>query len=132
MSSVVLTNLDDPAFTFHHAMAHRNALGIMAPLTRYSVVPYFVDPMLALASAGPWQLNHQQAHNDALADFPTYFDSMHVGLRVGQNMVDTDLNDPVERSWFQFQNHMEHYIGAQTFAPPPTVQPRVTWTFPFW
>lgn len=128
---------DTPAqqavFAFEHAMAHRNAFGVMSPLNRFSVLPYFIDPMRKDAPAQKWNLNHQQAHNDALQHLPSEFGSPTVGLFIGQNLIDTDLNDPRQRQWWIFQNHQEHYIGGNTILPnvnfPP---PAPQWVFPFW
>ena len=134
MSRAVLLNSNDPWFAFDHAMAHRNGLGIMSPLDRFSAIPYFVDPMVGVAEpASIWHLRHQQAHNDALANLPTEFGASTVGLFIGQNLRDYNLDDARLRTWWTFENHMEHYVGGNTispnvYIPPPAPQ----WTYPFW
>jgi hypothetical protein len=129
-----MLNSDDPWFPWDHAFAHRNALGVMSPLDRFSSIPYFIDPMQDIATPGSmWHLDHQSAHNDALANLPTEFGASTVGLFIGQNLRDTDLDDPRQRLWWTFQNHMEHYVGGNTITPnvqfPP---PAPQWVYPFW
>jgi len=80
-------------FAFEHAMAHRNALGVIGfqkgftpqtgstakpikprpPLSHYSVAPYFIDPPGGDRPANKWSLNHQQAHDDALRNLPDQY-----------------------------------------------------------
>ena len=133
MSRASLLNLNEPAFAWEHAMSHRNALGVMAPLDRFSAVPYFVDPMLDTnVSAGNWHLNHQQSHDDALANFPQYYSSPNLGLRFGQNLVDTDLSNAGQATWWTFLNHMEHYVAGDSVSLRPLPPPFPQWTWPFW
>ena len=134
MSRVTLLNSNDPSFAFEHAMAHRNAMGVMSPLDRFSVVPYLLDPEQNLAIPGSmWHLDHQQAHNDALTHLPTEFGAPTVGLFIGGILRDYDLDNQAQRTWWTFQNHMEHYVGGNTitpdvYLPPPALQ----WVYPFW
>lgn len=133
MSRVVLLNMDDPWFTFEHSMAHRNALGVMSPLDRFSAIPYFIDPMIGEPTAGDsWNLNHQQAHNDALTHLPSYFGASTAGLAIGQDLRDTDFNNPGQRKWLEFQNHQEHYVGGNTITPNVPLTPPFMWVYPFW
>jgi hypothetical protein len=133
MSSLELLNFSDPTFAFQHAMSHRNALGVMSPLDRFSVVPYFIDEMQPANPAGPWALNHQTAQNDALQHLPTEFGASTIGLRIGGLLRDYDLDDPRQRKLWEFDNWIEHYVGANTISPnvalPP---PAISWTYPFW
>lgn len=156
----MLLNPNDAMFAFEHAMAHRELLAVMAPLNRFSVAPYFVDPAMPAWPANKWQLNHQQAHNDALRDIPSrYFwrffttitnvpnptpppptipvttitpETVTFGLRIGQNLIDNDLNSPRQLTWWTFQNFMEHYVASTTVAPAPSPKPAPQSTFPFW
>jgi hypothetical protein len=134
MARSVLLNSSDPWFPFEHAMAHRNALGIMAPLDRFSAIPYFVEPDLGdNRPASMWNLDHQSAHNDALDNLPSYFGATTVGLRIGQNLIDSNLDDAEQRTWFTFQNHMEHMIGGDTILPNTAFpEPAPQWRWPFW
>ena len=86
-------------FGFEHAMAHRELLGAMAPLDRFSVIPYFVHPQ-TLPSGG-WRMDHQQAHN-AMAATPSPL--------LEQILRDSNLFNPEQRKWWEFMNHHEHYI----------------------
>jgi hypothetical protein len=156
MAHVSLLNTQDPNFAFEHWNVHRQALGVMSPLTRFSLVPYFLDPIQdPNQPAGPWHLNHQQAHNDAENQLPTTYTSRDSGVNFGSNLVDTNLSHAWNRSWWTFQNHLEHYVGNNTILPAtdlyyevipdpipdppnPPIQPPPywvqyrTWTFPFW
>jgi len=136
MARPSLLNSSEPTFAFEHAMAHRNAMGVMSPLTRFSVIPYFIDPMTAQRSADWWLLDHQQAHNDAMNNLPaSYLGPIVVGTGVGANLVDTNLTNPWTKSWWMFANHLEHYVGSNTILPQPTTPPpppAPIWTFPFW
>lgn len=166
------------AWVFEHAMAHRNALGVLTrykgttvnnvttwtvqrPLAGFSVVPYFVDPMAGYQrAAGKYLLNHQQAHDDALRNFPIQYgwkflsstiqvpnpnpppptlpqtsikpQKVKYGLRIGANLIDWHLQNSRQLTWWIFQNHTEHYVGANTISPPPSPKPAPQWTFPFW
>lgn len=134
MSRVVLLNSRDPWFAFDHAMAHRNGLGVMAPLDRFSVVPYLLDPMSDISiPGGSWHLDHQQAHNDALANLPSQFGAATVGLHIGGILRDYDLDNTRQRLWWEFQNHQEHYVGGNTILPSVQIPPPAPqWTYPFW
>lgn len=134
MARSALLNMDDPWFTFEHAMAHRNGLGVMAPLDRFSIIPYFIDPMLGNPTpADFWNLNHQSAHNDALANLPTTFGASTIGLHIGGLLRDTDFNNPGQRKWLEFQNHQEHYVGGNSISPNVQIPPPAPqWTYPFW
>ena len=138
MPLVTLLNADDPFFAWEHANAHRYFLGVMSPLTRFSVIPYFLEPVRdASTPATGWLLDHQQAHNDALTILPSAYLSETVGIDVGTNLLDTNLTDPWNLSWWIFNNHMEHYVGNNAILPPPQPPPpppppAPTWTFPFW
>lgn len=129
MALPTLTNPKDPAFDFEHWMAHTNNLGVMSPLTRF-VLPYFLMPSDGAADeAGDWRFNHQVAHDDANANLPSGYGSLTVGLPMGANLVDGDLNDSQALSWWSFQNFQEHLAQANSILPPPA--PGQTWTYPF-
>lgn len=117
-------------------MAHRNALGVMSPLHRFSVIPYFIDPMVQNdPPAGAWHLNHQQAHNDAANHLPEEFGSGILGIALWANLLDYNLEDPDSRAWWTFTNHLEHYVGSNTILPqsaPQPPPPAPQWTYPFW
>jgi hypothetical protein len=121
---VSLLTQADPSFDWEHANAHRAYLGVMAPLTRFSVLPYLLEPtFLPNIPAGDWQLRHQQAHDDALTSVPSQYGSTAIGLRIGQNLLDER-----RRQWWTFNNHQNHYIADTTVLPPGTPPS----TYPFW
>jgi hypothetical protein len=155
MSIVTLTyHHPDPTdaqvsvFAFEHMMATRNYFVAMAPLSRFSLLPYMLDPFPypKEQEAHPWNLNHQQAHNDALASLPKAFgatdpeeegepvgpDPDDIGLSIGQILRDTNFDNARQVKWWTFQNHMEHYIANNATFPEtaPTVPP--WWRWPFW
>ena len=116
-------------------MAHRNGLGIMSPLDRFSIVPYLLDPMDPEnpLSGDSWMLDHQQAHNDAMANLPTEFGASTIGLHIGGILRDYNLDNPEQRTWWTFQNHMEHYVGGNSISPNvPFPPPAPQWMYPFW
>jgi hypothetical protein len=124
VSTANLLNLDGPAWEFWEAMEHRRFLGAMAPLTRFTVLPYNLDPIPQ--KPGPasrfWMHNHQRAQSDAIETIPTwgfpgpgfppYPGTFTVAVPENQNLQDTHMTVPGQRTWFQFANHMEHYIAS--------------------
>ena len=166
MAQVSLLHLGDglgqaATFAFEHAMAHRALLATMSPLTRFSVVPYLLDPMVGSgAPAAKWNLNHQQAHDDSLRNVQSQYywppittdvtqpnptpppptitvpvvtqQTPTIGLRIGQNLIDNNLGDPRQLTWWMFQNFMEHYVAATVTVPAPAPKPSPQPTFPFW
>lgn len=112
MSTAYLLKMpDDPlgqaTYFFEEAMAHRTLLGAMSPLDRFSVLPYLLDPFL---DNGMWFLNHQQAQNDALTTLVPLFGAT--------NLVDTDMDNPEQRTWFEFVNHQELYVATGLLSGP--------------
>ena len=144
MPLAILLNFDDPIYAFEHQMAHRQYLAIMAPLSRFSALPYFIEPwpfpLPPLPTfADAWNLDHQQAHNDFLANLPAFWASSTIGIPrpLNQNLIDSNLNDEANRTWWTFANHQEHYTSDNAILPLPTaVTPPPAWypgvTFPFW
>lgn len=143
VSTAVLLNPDDPTFDFHHAMSHRAYMAIMAPLTRFSVMPYFIEPAPhpPPRPATMWPLKHQRAHDDFTNAVPSTYNGARFGILTNQILVDNDLRTPEGRSWNTFVNFQEHYIADQTMQPLPTptavtLPPpwfvRTGMTYPFW
>jgi hypothetical protein len=132
------------AWEFDHAMAHRAYMAIMAPLTRFSAMPYFVEPVtppppLQPRPAEMWPLKHQQAHKDFTSYMPVNYNAARLGIATSQILVDNDLNTPEGRAWNTFANHMEHLIANSTMLPYPTGTTLPPWykltrglTYPFW
>ena len=131
-SLMTMTTADDQVFAFEHAMNHRTWFGAMAPLTRFSVLPYLLDPMQNTnIPAGQWNLNHQQAHNDALTTLPSYYNAATYGLPIGHILVDTDLQNQDQLKWWEFQNLVEHQVATATVLPQFAAQ-NTRWVYPFW
>lgn len=136
MAICVLLNSNDPWFEFEHVNAHRVYLGAMAPLTRFSILPYLLDPEIQVGqSASIWHLNHQVAHNDALATLPTFYRYSFIeieeparGLFMGPSVVDTNLDDASQRTWWTFVNHTEHIMANDALLP---VTGSTLYQFPF-
>lgn len=108
------------AFTFDHVMEHRKLLGGMSPLDRFSVLPYFLDPF---ANRPDWHMNHQQAHNDGMANLPSWFGETTVGIPTNKNVIDTNLDIPRKKTWWMHVNKMEHQIASSVLQDL---------VYPFW
>lgn len=161
MARATLLTTNDRWFQWEHAMAHRRPLAVIHPLTRFSALPYFIDPEQNTARrASSWHLNHQQAHNNMLQNIQTQYywapittfveepnpnpppptiivpvvtdATPTIGLRIGQDLIDTSFADERQQRWWQFQNHMEHYVASQKIAPAPAPKPSPQPRFPFW
>jgi hypothetical protein len=153
MSIVTLTEAPTPesasVHAFEHMMAHRNYFVAMAPLNRFSILPYLLDPIQPrlpnVTEAQDWNLHHQQSHDDTLASLPKYYgitdpeeanetgpDPDDVGLSIGQILRDTNFDNPMQVTWWTFQNHMEHYIANNATFPAPQPTPPPWWMWPFW
>jgi hypothetical protein len=117
MSQATLLNVPDDyrgrsAFEFEHAMAHREVMIVMGPLTQWSVMPYFIDPARYQAPPGTnWHRNHQQAHDDVTTYLPADGTALEPGIPSSQVVQEGDLTDPERRTWWTFINHQEHYVS---------------------
>ena len=131
MTAATLMNLSDPWFSFDHAMSHRTYFGVMAPLTRFSVLPYLpLNPMLDESIPSGWfNLTHQHAHDDVFITLPTYYGSLTIGIPNNQILVETDLANKEQALWWQFLNLTEHQIADSSILPALAED---LWTFPFW
>ena len=107
-------------FQFDHAMSHRTIWGHMAPLTGYSALPYFLDP---LNNIPPWHREHQQAHDDFLSALPAAYGWEIFAMQAPQpNLIDTNLDKPEQRTWWLFVNHQAHYVAETTLSGTSTYQ----------
>jgi hypothetical protein len=122
--------MQEPTFAFEHAMAHRRLLGSMAPLTRFSVVPYELVPG---RNIDMWHRDHQQAHGDFQAVLAGYLGGTGFGIPRKQvvppapapilsqlgpayNIEDYDLRFRAARQWWVFQNHQAHLDAEVTLS----------------
>lgn len=111
--ATLLERGNNPAFSFDHYRSHVDFYGLMAPLSRFSVLPYLIDPESDISTpAGVWNLNHQQAHNDFLLTLPAYAGATTTGIPMSQVLVEPGLNDPVQQTWWTFSNLIEHQMGS--------------------
>lgn len=120
-------------FSFEHANAHRTlfgAMGIDGGLSRFSVLPYKMDPHYPLM--GGWKLDHGQAHHDFQVALPGWYTfwgitpATTLTINTGQNFIDPNLANAEQLNWWVFANHTEHLI-AESVTPLTTA-----WVFPFW
>lgn len=114
-------------FGFEHAMAHRGLLGAMAPLDRFSVIPYFIHPQ-TLPSGG-WRMDHQQAHDDFRVNLPVFWGWYQIGTEeygVGSGQSLQDIYSQDHLQWWTFVNNMDHYVAANLLPLEFEL------TFPFW
>ena len=117
------------AWSFDHAMAHRYVMQVMGPLTQWTSMPYFIDPMNYDAQpATVWPQYHGQAHSDMNSFLPPYPTAPpgDVGIQTSQNLVDTPYNDPGSQSWWTFANHREHVVATDA------IQYNRQGTIPWW
>jgi hypothetical protein len=148
-------DIENPTFSFEHAMSHRTLLGTMSPLTRFSVLPYFLDPMQYTdIVAGNWHIIHWQAQSDAFSYLPSYYNAYNyirtithpqppppqppipptsvpptLGLPNGQVMSDADFSTDEGLKWWEFTNMIEHQVAEGTILPVSA--PNTRWLFPF-
>ena len=120
MAIVSLLNANDPAFAFEHMMHHRLLMAAMAPLNRFSAVPYLLDPAIdPQIPAGWFNLDHQQATLDASNALPQNYAGTLFGIPVGNLLIDQDLSKEADLTWLTFANHQWHYTADATVLAPP-------------
>jgi hypothetical protein len=137
MSIATLLNIPDHpagrnAFSFEHAMAHREYMAVMGPLDQWTLMPYFIDPaQYQSRPATKWPLNHQQAHNDFTTYLPADASALVAGIPSSQILLESDLNQPDSRTWWTFVNHQEHLTANEAILPiPDQDQPPPWWVQP--
>jgi hypothetical protein len=124
------TEVGKKAFAFEHAMAHRQVLSVMAPLSQWSGIPYFIDPTHWDARpADMWNLNHQKAHNDFNHQLPPYFAAAvnTRGIPTHQILIDTGIGHKESLPWWTFANHREHHTANLAILPYPGALATVPW-----
>jgi hypothetical protein len=90
------------AFVFDHAQEHKKLVAQMGNPTPFTLINYLLDPMPPDALDNPatlWDLNHNQAHDDAASYF---------GVQPSLPLVDTRTQQRGPFQIFLFVNHQEH------------------------
>lgn len=116
MPSAVLLNPSDPMFVFEH-MQQTQALWTAMQIAGLSVLPYVLDPAYDTEIPGSaWHLNHQQSHDDFNAALPSYRGSLTVGIPQNEILIDSNLANADQLTWWTFINHQEHYVANNTIS----------------
>jgi hypothetical protein len=91
------------AFAFDHQQEHQKLVAQMgAGSTPFTLINYRLDPMPPetwQSGATLWDMNHQQAHDDAAAFF---------NVQPSLDLVDTPTQQAGPFQWFLFINSQEH------------------------
>jgi hypothetical protein len=112
MPLATLLNPNDPLFVFEHMMQTQALWTALTDTAGYSVLPYLLDPAYDTAiPASKWHLNHQQSHDDFNAALPAEYGSTQIGIPQGAILLDSNLKNPDQLTWWTFINHQEHYIA---------------------
>jgi hypothetical protein len=106
MSIVTLMHYPDSergqaAFAFDHAQEHTKLVAQMGNPTPFNLINYLLDPMPPDSPGGAslWDMNHQQAHDDAANFF---------GVQPSLTLIDSPTQRPGPFQWFLFTNSQEH------------------------
>ena len=106
MSIVSLLHYPDDArgqaaFVFDHANEHKKLVAQMGSPASFNLINYLLDPMPPDAMTGStlWDMNHQQAHDDAA----NYF-----GVQPSLTLIDSPNQQPAPFQWYLFTNSQEH------------------------
>lgn len=90
------------AFVFDHAQEHKKLVAQMGNPTPFTLINYLLDPMPPDTLDNPaslWDMNHQQAHDDAANFF---------GVQPSLTLIDTPTQEAGPFRWFLFTNSQEH------------------------
>jgi hypothetical protein len=111
MSVVTLMHYPDnargqAAFAFDHANEHSKLVAQMGSPTPYNLINYLLDPMPpdSMGGASLWDMNHQQAHDDAANWF---------NVQPSLALIDTPTQAAGPFQWFLFTNSQEHNALSQ-------------------
>lgn len=160
MPLAILLNPDDPLYDFEHMMQHREYFAAIKELYRLSKLPYVLDPAIGEEIAvGPWQLDHQQAHNDFNHNLPSNYNNGYYltevtpppppppdppppsylqahplvnagGVGIPQEQILIEGSAEEDLAWWTFINHEEHYLANAAILPLPTTAPTTVGTPP--
>jgi hypothetical protein len=89
------------AWAFDHQQEHRKLVAQMNDPSAFNLINYLLDPMPsdAMNGASLWDMNHQQAHDDAAAWF---------GVSPSLPLIDSTTQRQGPFQWFLFINSQEH------------------------
>jgi hypothetical protein len=91
------------AFVFDHQQEHQKLVAQMGNSTPFNLLNYLLDPMPPDAwqtgGATLWDMNHQQAHDDAANWF---------NVQPSLGLVDNPTQQQGPFQWFLFTNSQEH------------------------
>jgi hypothetical protein len=96
------TERGQAAFAFDHAQEHVNLVATMgSAASQFNLINYLLDPMppASMGGASLWDMNHQQAHDDAANFF---------GVQPSLTLIDSPTQLPGPFQWFLFTNSQEH------------------------
>ena len=89
------------AFVFDHQQEHVKLVAQMGNPNPFTLINYLLDPMPpgAMDGASLWDMNHQQAHDDAAHFF---------NVQPSLTLIDSPTQRPGPFQWFLFTNSQEH------------------------
>ena len=113
---------ENPAFALEHRALHQIMVEAITPLSNYTqfvTEPGYFDPRSQEAGlpGSLWQIKHQNAHDDATRYLPPFYGSPAVGMNTGQNLVDSNLEEPSGLTWSLFVNLRLHYAAMLSIGP---------------
>jgi hypothetical protein len=95
------------AYAFDHQQEHVKLVVAMGNPTPYNLINYLLDPMPPGAltdNATLWDMNHQQAHDDAAQFF---------NVQPSLALIDSPTQQAGPFQWFLFTNSQEHNALSQ-------------------
>ena len=106
MSIVSLLHFPDneraqAAWVFDHWREHVKLTSAMSNPSAFNLITYLLDPMPsdAMNGASLWDMNHQQAHDDAASAF---------NVQPSLTLIDSTSQLAGPFQWFLFTNSQEH------------------------
>jgi hypothetical protein len=89
------------AWAFDHQQEHQKLVAQMNDPSAFNLINYLLDPMPGDAMNGTslWDMNHQQAHDDAARWF---------NVQPSLTLIDSTTQQAGPFAWFVFINQQEH------------------------
>lgn len=98
MPLAVLLNPDDPLFAFEHDQQTRALVAATGLLTSFVLDPTYDTNQ----PATKWHQDHQASHSTLLP---------LLGIPPNEILIDSDLANTSDRTWWTFANHQEHFYA---------------------